>query len=298
MWKILSNSTESTPRTRIPHVITDLHDSMERPWEIVWFGHSSYLITNGATRILVDPVLSGNASPFRFFGRAFRGANEYKEHHIPKLDVLLLTHDHYDHLCMRTVRALAPRTSRIITSLGVGSHLERWGIPVSKITELDWWESATVDTTMTLTAAPARHFSGRAFKRGETLWSSFVLNLPDLRLYLGADSGYGTHFREIGERLGGFDLAILEAGQYGANWPHIHMLPEHTVQAAHDLQAAALLPVHWAKFALSYHAWNEPIQRVLRHAEITGMRVATPMIGEPMTLRGEFPQHHWWDRSE
>lgn len=295
LWKVLTNSTQRTPRVKIPHVMTDLHDDTHRAWEIVWFGHSSYLITNGTTRILVDPVLSGNASPFQFFGSAFAGADEYKPEHMPDVDVMILTHDHYDHLCMRTIRALAPRTTHIVTSLGVGAHLERWGVPRTSITELDWWESTARDPSITITAAPARHFSGRAFKRGETLWSSFILELPDLRLYLGADSGYGTHFQEIGERFDGFDLAIIEAGQYGANWPYIHMLPEQTVQAAHDLRARALFPVHWAKFSLSYHPWDEPIRRVITQAQHTGMRVATPMIGERMILQEELPRHPWWE---
>lgn len=296
MWMMLSNSTQSTPRVDIPHVITDVRDPSARPWEIVWFGHSSYLITNGEQRILVDPVFAGYASPFRFFGRAFPGADAYKAHHMPDVDVLVLTHDHYDHLCMHTVRALASRTTRIITSLGVGAHLERWGIPHTMITELDWWESAELGTGMSIMAAPARHFSGRAFKRGETLWSSFSLDLPGHRLFLGADSGYGAHFAEIGARVGGFDLAILEAGQYGANWPHIHMLPEDTVQAAHDLRARVLLPVHWAKFALSYHPWDEPIQRVVAHAQRTGMNLTTPMIGERIVLQEQLPNGQWWKR--
>jgi L-ascorbate metabolism protein UlaG (beta-lactamase superfamily) len=166
----------------------------------LWFGHSSYLITNGVQRILVDPVFAGHASPFRWFGRAFRGADVYKAQHMPDVDVLLLTHDHYDHLCMHTLRELAPRTTRIITSLGEGAHLERWGVPRDKITELDWWEDVAVDGGMSITATPARHFSGRAFKRGETLWSSFSLDLPGHRLFLGADSGYGAHFAETTER--------------------------------------------------------------------------------------------------
>lgn len=300
-WKVLamtlSNSTESRPRVVIPHVMTDLHAVRSDAWDIVWFGHSSYLISNGTFRILVDPVFGGYASPVSLFGKAFNGANSYQPEHMPDIDVLLITHDHYDHLCMKTVRALLPRTRRIVTSLGVGAHLERWGVDPSMITELDWWESAALATGTELTAAPARHFSGRAFRRGATLWSSFILATPECTLYLGADSGYGAHFSEIGKRCNGFDLALLEAGQYGANWPHIHMLPEETVKAAHDLGASVLMPVHWAKFALSYHPWNEPVERVLAAARTSGLHVTTPRIGERVIVREHYPLSEWWRSS-
>jgi L-ascorbate metabolism protein UlaG (beta-lactamase superfamily) len=232
---------------------------------------------------------------------------------MPEIDILLLTHDHYDHLDYHTILQLASKTKHICTSLGVGAHLEAWGIPVGKIIELDWWESDSFTTDgrpgagsaagtgsvkgngFTFTATPARHFSGRSFKRAGTLWSGFVLKTGGYSLFLGGDSGYGEHFKTIGDRFGPFDLAILESGQYGKNWPYIHMLPEQTVQAALDLRAAALLPVHWAKFTLALHPWNEPIRRVTVAAKEKGMPIATPLIGQPFPLKGPYPDAHWWE---
>jgi L-ascorbate metabolism protein UlaG (beta-lactamase superfamily) len=249
----------------------------------------------GKIHILVDPVFSRNASPFRWFAKAFPGTDSYDVDKLPDIiDIVLLTHDHYDHLDYKTILKLGSRAVHFYTSLGVGSHLESWGIPGDKITELDWWESCEVPGG-TFTATPARHFSGRSFKRNKTLWSSFVLKMAGHSFFLGGDSGYGEHFKEIGQRLGPFDVAILECGQYGKYWPHIHMFPEQTVQAAQELKAKKLLPVHWAKFTLALHPWNEPIRRVTADAVKAGQHITTPLIGQPVILNHHYPSSDWWD---
>ena len=291
---------------------TDLRALPDEGVWVVWFGHSSYLLKVEGVTILVDPVFSGHASPVSFLAKAFPGTDVYGVEEMPEIDVLLLTHDHYDHLDYKTVTSLAPKAWRVCTSLGVGAHLESWGVPAEKIVELDWWESwewggsraGGVDG-LTLMAAPARHFSGRGFKRGGTLWSSFVLKGRGHSLYLGGDSGYEQHFREIGERCGPFELAILECGQYGKNWPYIHMMPEQTVQAALDLRAAALVPVHWGKFTLALHPWDEPVRRVMAAASASasasaagggkGLQLATPLIGEVVKVGGPYPVDRWWE---
>jgi L-ascorbate metabolism protein UlaG (beta-lactamase superfamily) len=168
---------------------------------------------------------------------------------------------------------------------------------------MDWWQSQQLEDNMKLTAAPARHFSGRGIKRGQTLWSSFILKTPSHNIYLGGDSGYDTHFKEIGARYGPFDLAILEAGQYNTMWPLIHMMPEETVQAAVDLKAKVLLPVHWGKFRLGMHPWNEPVKRILakvsefekEHETRNKVQVVTPKIGEPLLINGTYDTSNWWD---
>jgi L-ascorbate metabolism protein UlaG (beta-lactamase superfamily) len=294
---------DTAPAARLPSVKVDLHALPETGAWIVWFGHSSYLLKVEGCTILVDPVFSGNASPVSFFAKAFAGADAYGVGDMPEVDVLLLTHDHYDHLDYKTVKVLAPAARRICTSLGVGAHLESWGIAAEKIIELDWWESWESGCALTFTAAPARHFSGRTFKRAGTLWSSFVLKGRGYSLYLGGDSGYEAHFHEIGQRFGPFDLAILECGQYGKHWPYIHMMPEQTVQAALDLKAAALMPVHWGKFTLALHPWNEPVRRVVaklseEHDDLGGgkrLGLATPMIGEIVPIGGPYPTKQWWE---
>jgi len=179
--------------------------------------------------------------------------------------------------------------------LGVGGHLVSWGYAESQITELDWSEKISIDSILTFTAAPARHFSGRGLKRNQTFWSSFILKTPHYNLYLGGDSGYDTHFKEIGTQHGPFDLVILECGQYNAYWKYIHFMPEEMAQAAVELNAKLLLPVHWGKFTLALHPWNEPIERVTKKAKELNLAIATPMIGEKVELGSGYPTKVWSD---
>jgi L-ascorbate metabolism protein UlaG (beta-lactamase superfamily) len=298
-WKMLKEfmkkSKDKVPRGLLPSVKTDLTNLNSSKPVIVWFGHSSYFIRIENKNFLIDPVFSGNAAPLSFMVKAFPGSNIYKEEDMPAIDYLILTHDHYDHLDFKTVRKLKKKVDKIYCSLGVSSHLKYWGFDIDKITEMDWWESNQLDENISLTAAPARHFSGRGIKRGQTFWSSFILKTKDHSLYLGGDSGYDSHFKEIGEKHGPFDIAILEAGQYNTMWPLIHMMPEETVQAAIDLKANALLPVHWGKFSLAMHTWTDPIKRVLEKAKELNMNVVTPKIGQPIILNDDFVSESWWD---
>lgn len=281
------------PSEPIPHVKTDLQNIDNPAPTVVWFGHSSYLINIHGKNILVDPTFSGNASPFSFMVKAFEGSNTYTVQDMPAIDLLLLTHDHYDHLDYKTFVELLPKVKKIFCSLGVGAHLEYWDTPGNMITEFDWWDTHDLDNIQ-FTAAPARHFSGRGTKRGQSVWSSFILKTLQYNLYLGGDSGYETHFKAIGNKYGPFDIAILECGQYNTMWPYIHMMPEEVAQAAIDLQAKILLPVHWGKFALSLHDWDEPIQRLTKRTRELGVKITTPMIGEPVILNTLYPDKHWW----
>lgn len=226
--------------------------------------------------------------------KAFRGSNIYSAADLPFIDILVLTHDHYDHLDYHTIRKIKNKTGRIICSLGMRSHLVYWGVDDGIITELDWWQSSAIDANTNIIAAPARHFSGRGLKRGKTFWSSFIFQSNGLKIYIGGDSGYDSHFAGIGQRYGPFDLAILETGQYNIMWPLIHMMPEEAVQAAMDLQARILLPVHWGKFRLGMHPWNEPVIRVLDAAQISGLPVLTPRIGETVTIGQATSKDAWW----
>ena len=294
--KDFMNKPKSTvPSSLIPSVKNDLGSLTPGKPQMVWFGHSSYLVSSNGFTILVDPVFSGNASPFPFFAKAFEGSNIYSADDMPHIDLLLLTHDHYDHLDYSTVCKLDKKVSQIVTSLGVGQHLEYWNINPEKITELNWWEETSAASHIKLTATPARHFSGRGTRRGKTLWSSFVLDLHGTRIFAGGDSGYDQSFRKIGEKFGPFDLAILENGQYNKNWPYIHMMPEEAVAAAKDLGAEWLIPVHWGKFALSLHDWNEPAKRVVKAARLAGQNIITPRIGEIVTLGEDRYWPEWWE---
>ena len=300
-WKIIKEQfrkiKDKEPDQPIPSVKTDLNNLNSDAPQVVWFGHSSYLLRINGKNILVDPVFSGYASPIPIFGKAYDATYNYTVADMPDvIDVLLISHDHYDHLDYKTVKALQPRVKQVVTSLGVGSHLRHWGYDKTKITELDWNDSTTIDSVLNFTAQPARHFSGRGLKRNQTFWSSFVLKTSTHRLFLGGDSGYDTHFKEIGEKHGPFDLAVLECGQYNPYWKYIHTMPEETTQAAIDLKAKLLLPVHWGKFTLAPHAWHEPIERVTKKAAELNLPILTPMIGQqsPLTPDGGTNLKKWW----
>ncbi len=280
---------DAEPKSPLPSVRTDLKNDPEGKPSIVWFGHSSYLIRTDGINILVDPVFSGRAAPVPFFGKSFKGSDVYTPADMPDIDILLLTHDHYDHLDYETIKALQPKVKRVVTSLGVGAHLEHWGYPAAMIAELDWQEYVAIVPALTIRAAPARHFSGRRFKRAQTLWSSFILQSPSAKIYIGGDSGYDEHFKEIGERFGPFDFALLECGQYFDYWKQIHAMPEEVAQIAVDIKAHAFMPVHWAKFNLAPHSWKEPVQRITKKAKEMGLVIATPQIGQKIVIGGDYP---------
>lgn len=284
----------ANPAAPIPSVATNLRALKGEEPVIVWFGHSSYLIHYRGKNILVDPVFSGHASPIPGTVKAFAGADIYKPQDMPDIDIMLITHNHYDHLDKKTLAALQPRTGAYYTSLGVGKDIVSCTSGNQQVTEMDWWETQTIAPGITLTATPARHFSGRGFVRNESLWSSFVLKLDNYTLYLGGDSGYDTHFVTIGEKYGPFDIALLECGQYNTAWPYIHMMPEQTAQAAVDLKSRVLMPVHWAKFRLALHPWNEPAERVSAAAALLNLPLTTPMIGEPVYVGKQYPGGQWW----
>ena len=291
---MLKRPSAIRPSGKLPFVTTDLKTLKSDVPVVIWFGHSSYLVHCRGINILVDPVFSGHASPFSFMVKAFPGSDTYRLNDLPKIDLVVITHNHYDHLDKKTVKKMEG-DPRFYTSLGVGKHLQAFSVPGDRITELDWWEGASLSEDIHLTAAPARHFSGRSIKRGGSLWSSFVLELFGYKLYLGGDSGYGDHFGEIGSRLGPFDLAILECGQYNTSWPFIHMMPEEAVQATMDLKAKVFMPVHWGKFALANHIWNEPVKRASKASADSGVKITTPLIGEPVVVSRHYPDSVWWE---
>ena len=283
------------PTELIPSVKTDLTYQQSEEPSIVWFGHSSYLIRMEGKTILVDPVFGSRPSPFQFVGaKNYTVESSYTAEDLPSLDLVIITHDHYDHLDYQTIVKLRNKVNKFIVALGVGEHLELWGIDKSKIKELDWWEGDVVFSGTELIATPARHFSGRGFKRNQTLWNSFVLKTSHCSIFIGGDSGYDPAFQEIGQKLGPFDLAILECGQYNTLWPYIHMMPEETAKASLDLQARVFMPVHWGKFTLSMHPWKDPIERVMKMSKSLGAVITTPRIGETVFLDGDFPNVEWW----
>jgi len=290
-----NKSKRSKPAKPLPSQKHDLLHLDPRENVVVWFGHSSYFMQIDGKTILADPVFSGHASPVNFTTKAFDGTDVYDAEDLPQIDYLFISHDHWDHLDYNTVLKLKDKVKKIITGLGTAEHFELWGFDLTKIEEHDWNAEILLEDGFKVNTAPARHFAGRALKRNKAMWVSFVLTTPNNKIYIGGDSGYDTHFKAIGDKFGPFDLVLLECGQYNEYWKYIHMMPEEVVQAAQDLKATRLMPVHWAKFSLALHAWDEPIKRVTAEAEKQNMPLLTPMIGEKVNLNDStYVSKKWW----
>jgi len=285
-----------SPKNPLPSIKTDLLHLELNQDVLVWFGHSSYFIQIDGKRILVDPVFSGSASPLPFGTKAFEGSDIYAAKDIPEIDFLFITHDHWDHLDFETITKLKPKVKCVICGLGTGAHLEYWGFDKNKIIERDWNEYIKLDDNFSVNTVPARHFSGRGIKRNKALWMSFVLQTPNMKIFIGGDSGYDSHFSEIGKSFGPFDLAILENGQYDRKWRYIHLMPDEILQAAMELRASTIFPVHSSKFVLGTHGWDEPLSMISANAMTENLRVITPKIGEPVSIRDK-SQHFekWWE---
>lgn len=261
---------------------------------LTWFGHSAFLIELEGKRILIDPMFSERASPLPIGPQRFPYAAPIPIEAIGNIDLIILSHDHYDHLDYTSILQLKDRTSHFLTGLGVGEHLKRWGVPEAKITELDWWENYQLDS-LNFTATPAQHFSGRRMgNRNVTLWASWAIRGQHNSLFFSGDGGYNSHFGEIGKKLGPFDLALVECGQYNTVWKDMHMMPEESVQAGVDVGASVIMPIHWGAFTLSIHGWQEPPLRFIEAAKQKNIPYVHPFIGERMEpLRG-FAGEQWW----
>lgn len=263
---------------------------------ITWLGHSTMLIESDGVRILTDPVFGDRASPVSFAGAKRFHPVPATLSELPPLDAVLLSHDHYDHLCRSTMRDLARMRVPIVTSLGVGAHLERFGVDPAVITELDWWEThSMLGGTLSFTATPSQHFSGRSLTdRNATLWSSWVIETDRHKLFFSGDTGFTEEFAAIGEKFGPFDVTMLEIGAWHPAWGDIHLGPANALRAFELLGKGSLLPVHWGTFDLALHAWDEPAETLLSLAELAQARVLTPMLGrpfEPTHVEGPNP---WW----
>ncbi|ACU08048.1 Zn-dependent hydrolase of the beta-lactamase fold-like protein [Flavobacteriaceae bacterium 3519-10] len=297
MFRMFFGKTQDT-KPRKPFSFTKTYLKTLKPEEnvYIWMGHSSYFIQIDGKKILVDPVFSGNASPVSFTTKAFAGADLYSTDDIPELDYLIISHDHWDHLDFKTVKKLKPKVKKVITGLGTGEHLEYWGYDPAKLIELDWAESADLGDGVKVYCETARHFSGRGLKRDQAIWASFVFETPTQRIYIGGDSGYDTHFKKIGDKFGGFDLAILENGQYNRDWRYIHFMPGENINAMKDLNAKRMIPVHNSKFTLAPHAWYEPLDKMIE-LNTENLRIIMPKIGEKVNWQDDGKVYEkWWEQ--
>jgi len=300
LWEVLRHQLfgheERVPKRAIPVVMHAAADYAVAPAGLraTWIGHATTLIELDGRRVLTDPIWSDRCSPSTWVGPTRFHPPPIALADLPLIDAVVISHDHYDHLDMMTVRALAARGTRFAVPLGIGAHLEAFGVPTSQIIELDWGETAEVNG-LKLTSTPARHYSGRNPLHGdETLWSSWVIAGPFHRVFFSGDSGYFEGFKATGKLFGPFDLTLVKIGASDPTWVEIHMDPEQAVQVNRDLGGGLLMPVHWGTFNLAYHAWNEPAERVLAAAQRAGVKLVVPRPGEQVDPAHPRPVEPWW----
>lgn len=260
--------------------------------EYVWFGHSTLLFKTTELTILTDPVFN-RASPVPVGGKPFAMTETPTADDLPDIDVVIISHDHYDHLDYKAISDIASQVALFLVPLGIQAHLEHWGVPTNKIVERDWYQEHQVDSTA-FTLTPTRHFSGRGVtNRNSTLWGAWVIKHQDTSIYYGGDSGYFDEFKKVGEQYGPFDIAFLENGAYDKAWAQIHMMPEESVQAALDLKAELFFPIHWGKYDLAKHRWTDPIERAVAAARQHNLPLVSPKVGQVFTT-SEPPFEPWW----
>lgn len=298
MWDFLVVDNDRKPDVKLPTTKIDINKITNvKPDElkVTWVGHSSQIINIDGKIILADPVFNNKTvfmGPSRYNGDVPLNIED-----LPEIDVVIISHNHYDHLNISTIEKIHPKVKRFLTPLMVGAELEKAGVPREKITELNWWDEVQIDDGFMIAFTPAQHFSGRGlFDRDETLWGSYVLQGSKHKVYFSGDSGYFKGFKEIGEKYGPFDITLLECGAYNKKWHYVHMMPEETAQAHLDLKGKYLQPMHWGTFNLALHAWYDPIVRVAEAADSLGIKLSTPIVGETITIDENLTSDRWWEK--
>ncbi|WP_378952282.1 MBL fold metallo-hydrolase [Pelosinus sp. sgz500959] len=293
----IKGNPQGRPSGSIPMKSLYTDDSQdEEQTKVTWFGHSTVLLEIEGKKLLLDPMFSQSPSPFPLFGaKRYSTTLPMALEDLPFIDIVLLSHDHYDHLDYPSIMRLKDKVGQFYVPLGVENHLERWGINPEKIKKHDWWNESEF-LGLRLIATPTRHFSGRGlFDRNATLWCSWVIIGKQSKIYFSGDGGYGPHFKKIGDTYGPFDLTLMECGQYNERWSAIHMLPEESVHAHFDVKGNIMIPIHWAAFSLALHDWTDPIERVTKRAKERNISISTPKIGESVVVGGsEYPSSIWW----
>lgn len=262
----------------------------------VWFGHSVILLRINGLTILCDPMFGPDTAPIAPFP-----SKRYSENtlniidDLPPIDLVLLTHDHYDHLDLASIKKIHSKVGHFYVALGTARHLKKWGVNATKISEFDWWQEATFQD-LTITFTPTRHFSGRGlFDRAKSLWGGWVITSSDFSIYISGDSGYDSHFSEVAKRLGPFDFGFVECGQYNPLWQAIHMLPEESAKVAQEVALKIAMPIHWGAFTLSLHTWTEPVERFIKEAKSINQSYITPELGTLFSLKNPDKSTNWWE---
>ncbi len=294
-------SNNRRPKYELPHKEVDIsffNRSGGNRLTSTWLGHSSLMINIDGYKILTDPVFEKSIT--KIFGpRRFNGKIPLDIYKIKNVDVVLISHNHYDHLNKFSIIFLKNRAKQFIVPIGVKKQLVKWGIPNNKIIELNWWESCNFDKYLKITATPTQHFSGRGiFDRNKTLWESFVIESQNHKIYFSGDSGYFNGFKLIGNKYGPFNIAFVETGAYNKAWHDIHMFPEESVQASIDLKTEYYHPIHCGTFNLSLHSWDAPMKRAKQSAHIKGVKIVLPVVGETIIYNNFLPNEEWWNEKE
>jgi L-ascorbate metabolism protein UlaG (beta-lactamase superfamily) len=298
LWDFAFNKPANTvPAHALPVQALTRAELQAAPDQTLYrLGHSTILMKLNGEFWLTDPVFSERASPVQWAGPARFHAPPIGIAELPPIKGVILSHNHYDHLDYAAILALAAKTEHFLAPLGVGDTLVSWGVPADKVQQLGWWQSASAGS-LKLTATPAQHFSGRGlFDGNKTLWASWVIESGDLRVFFSGDTGYFKGFKDIGDRYGPFDLTLMETGAYDPKWPDIHMQPAETMQAHIDLRGKVMLPIHNGTFDLAMHSWDDPFEQITALAVRRGQALATPVIGEALSIAQPQPTGAWWRR--
>ena len=296
-WRFIAEKNQRVPAVALPGRIVKNTEPVKKginQLSSTWLGHSTILINIDGYLVLTDPVFEEKVSlvgPVKFKRDV---SIDYQS--LPPIDVVVISHDHYDHLNKKSIQMLSKSTQKFVVPLGVGKYLRKWGVSAEKIVQLDWWENYNHDQQLSITATPAQHFSGRGLTdRNKTLWASWVIHSNMHKVFFSGDSGYFNGFKSIGEKFGPFDITFLECGAYDAMWYPVHMFPEETVQAHLDLKGNILHPIHWGTFNLALHPWYEPMQRLAAASEKANVIYATPIVGEVINTTEDRLGHNWWE---
>lgn len=299
MWILFKSNSNAKPNKniavqKIDSITIANYNSKTR---FIWFGHSTFLLQIKGKNLLIDPMFGDVPAPNPLLGnKRFSNRLPIEIEKLPSIDAVLITHDHYDHLDYESIQKLKSKVNMFYTPLGIGIHLLKWGVEKERIIELDWWQEIKFDE-LTIRCTPAQHFSGRGISdREKTLWCSWIIQSDEENLFFSGDSGYASHFKEIGDQYGPFDFAFMECGQYNNLWPLVHMLPEETAQAGLDIKAKKMMPIHWGAFKLASHSWTDPVERISKKAKELNVDLVIPKIGEivEIGLNNSEEIYPWW----
>jgi len=298
MIEFIKGNPKGRPTKALPIIKIDSLQVVENTAKtrLIWFGHSAFLLQLEGKNILLDPMLGDVPAPHPLLGgKRYSKELPIEIEKLPTIDAIIISHDHYDHLDYGTIEKLKSRTKAFYVPLGVSAHFEAWGVAPERIHEMNWWDETKLGNIQ-LAFTPSRHFSGRGLtNRNSTLWGSWVITGKEDTLFFSGDSGYGDHFKTIGDKYGPFDFAMMECGQYNEKWAQIHMMPEETAQAGVDVKAKTLMPIHWGSFTLALHDWTDPVARVTKAAKPLNIEVLIPKIGESLWMEDlKVSNGDWW----